>query len=118
MKKLLLILIISSHALADDAVYLEKGQAAPFQGYLISEEKAEKIRLMDIDLKLQNRANELLTQENTLLRENINYSREHVKDLNKQLVESRSSFFGKFGVFLLGAATATLITYGTARALR
>lgn len=99
-------------SLADEAKYLVKDTPAPFTGFLISPEKAEKIRIMDIDLRLATRTNEILTTENTLLKDHNTY-------LAKELVDTRdNSMWGKIGYFILGAVLTTGIAFGVSKATK
>jgi hypothetical protein len=117
MKYLAIILIfIHSVALADDAKYLTKDTPAPFTGYLISPEKAEKVRLMDIDLKAALKTNQLLQGENDLLEQRLQNMTTANVELAKQINDN--SIWGKVGIFVLGAATATVIAFAAVRAVR
>ena len=122
MKKLIipLLFVFSLNALAEDtAKYLPKGEPAPFSGYLLSPEKADKVRLITIDLSLSKKTNDILTQQNTLLQTQVAQSQEHINNLNKTLVDSKdSAFLSKIGMFLLGATSATVIAWGVSRAVR
>jgi hypothetical protein len=99
-------------SLADDAKYITKDTPAPFTGFLITVDKAEKIRLMDIDLRLSNTTNEILTKQNDLLKGQVDH-------LSKELVDSRdSNIWGKIGFFLIGAVLTGGIAIGVSRAVR
>lgn len=114
-----LIGLISSNSFAEEVVYLEQSKPAPFTGFLITEKKAERIRLIDIENKTIKLSNEMLVKENSLVNEQLNIYRNHSDKLAKDLVQERDSgVFGRFGLFLLGAATATLITFGVKQAVR
>jgi hypothetical protein len=119
MKYSLILLLISNLALADDAKYLRQNDLAPFSGYLISPEKAEKIRLMDIDLNTSRKIVEGLNEENQILDLRLKAAKDHIDFQAKELVEARDQgFFTKTGYFLLGAIITGLISYGAAQAYR
>jgi hypothetical protein len=104
---------------ADDAKYLDKGAVAPFSGYLIDQSKADKIRNMTIDLDSSKRVNILLNEENDVLKQRITNSRDENTDLAKRITDMKdSTFLGKVGFFVLGAAITGAIAYGTAKAMR
>lgn len=119
--KILSWLIIScflvNSALADDAKYLEQGKPAPFTGYLITSEKAEKIRLMDIDLTTERRVNSALKDENAFLTQRLENSKTHIQHLQSE-VARKDDFWVKTGYFIAGALVTGLIAYGTVRAIR
>lgn len=103
----------------DSAVFLPKGGIAPFTGYEISPQKAESIRDDSIDLDTAKKVNSNLTEENALLSQRLANSQSQDDYLSKQLVSERdNSFLGKLGMFALGAAAASLVAFGAARAVR
>ena len=119
MKKLIaLLLLVCSPAYANTAVLL-KGQPAPWGGILMSQEKAEQVRQIKLDLDLKLVEVDILTRQNKLLTDYTATSEQHIQSLSKQVVESRdNSMLGKIGYFLLGAATTTIIAYGVSQSLR
>lgn len=123
MKYLLpLILFISSISYADtsgDAAYLNLGDKAPFAGYLISPDKADKVRLMDIDLSTCKYTDNLKDEELTLAAQRLDNAKKEQQYLNDELVKTRSGeWLTKAGYFVLGVAATSLIAFGVSRTLR
>lgn len=105
--------------LADTAVYLPKGSTTPFDGYLIDQEKADKVRNNKIDLDTANKIIESYKNEELFWQERLKNSRDSEQAMAKRLVDMQdNSVFSKVGYFVLGAAAATLVAYGAARAVR
>ena len=113
----LIVSLISNIAVADgDAIFLEQGKTAPFTGYLITQDKANKIRLMDIDLQIANKLNTGLQSENDILRQRLDNSQQQIDILSKRVIEAKDdSFFSKAGYFILGSLITGLIGYGVYR---
>lgn len=124
MKKLIaLILLISTPAFADQALPIKSGQPAPYDGVVLDNEKANKVKdqLIERDEfeKLNQsyqksidlyKANEVIySQENSLLlNSNVN--------LSKELSNSRgTSDWVKVGYFVLGIAVVSAGVYGASR---
>jgi hypothetical protein len=120
MKKLITITLIVLNTIplgitdsSPQAVQVNKGQAAPFNGYLITPEKAVDLRNMSIDNDTNKKVNANLTEENGLLSERLKNSQDQDAYLSKQLVENRdASFLSKAAFFVFGAAVTGLISYG------
>lgn len=123
MKQLLISLIILvsiplGHT-DDQAVYLTKGQPAPFTGYLITQDQANTARKNSIDLGAQLKINIELMDENSLLNQRLSNAQQQDTFLSKQLVDEQDKgFFSKAGYFLLGAGITGLLAYGTEHALK
>ena len=105
MKYLLAILLSINLAFADEAVHLLKD----------TEEKANKIQDMSLELKSYLRINDLLTEENGLVKQRLEASKEHAKFLTDQVNKIKNdSLFPKMGYFVLGAGLAGVVSYGVA----
>lgn len=105
--------LVITYAISDDAVHLNKGEAAPMDGYEISPDKAVKIRNLAIDLDTQKEINTNLTQENSLMNQRLVNAQQQDDRLSKELVETKdSSFLGKAAFFIFGAAVTGLVSYG------
>lgn len=116
----LMLLVLSINALADDSVLpISKGTPAPFDGYLINQERAERFRALSIELDFANKSLDIVKQQNTLLTNQLDLSSKHMLDLNKQIVEAKdTSLLSKIGMFILGAGTATLLTFAVSRTVK
>lgn len=111
-----LLLTITPLYASDDnagAVLLEKGQPAPFSGFLITREKANTFRLTTLELDFANKNIEVLTYQNKLYSEQLSKSNELITNLNKTIVENKStSKWEIIGAFVLGAVITGFIGYG------
>ena len=116
---ILLILVNINICLAEDPLFIEIGKPAPYTGFLISREKAERIRLMDIDLQFQIKKGEILNQELTLTQDQLKRNNEYVNTLSNKVAEMKdNSMFTKIGFFILGALITGGIAFGVSRAMR
>lgn len=89
-----LILIVGSISYADDAVFIQQNQAAPFAGFLLPKEKVQELYNQSIDASTNKALNDSLTksldlekQNNDLLNKKINL----LLDQNDKLAESLHS---------------------------
>jgi hypothetical protein len=111
---ILLSVLVPSVGWSDEgAVYLPKGNAAPFSGFLITEEKANKIRQKDLDLELANKSLEIKIKEIELFEGRISRANNEIDRLSK-----KDGFFTKVGFFILGAAVTTVVAYGASQAVK
>ena len=117
--KLLSILLVFSlitPAFADQSTYLDKGAVAPYPGFLLDHEKAGKVRLLSIDLEEAVKTRDYLTKDNEVYVKRLENMTTQNDKLATQLADARdTSLWSKLGLFILGAATTTLIVYGTSR---
>jgi hypothetical protein len=120
MKYLLILLLISQTVLADDQpVYLPKNTPAPYNGYLVPEKTVNDMRNTTIELDAEKKINSMLTDEQAVMNERLTNSKNESDTLSKELASERSNaFLTKVGFFVLGAAAATLVAYGTVKTLR
>ncbi len=115
----ILCLLAGAPSWAADAKYLREGEKAPFSGYLIDDEQAEKVRNLKIDLGTLEKVNVSMGTENEIMVRRLNNSNAHIDSLAKQLVDSRDEgFFTKAAYFMGGAVITGVIAYGAARAVR
>jgi len=122
MKKLLVYLLLicsfSQVAYGDEggAVYLPSGSTTTFDGFLITPEKAQKFRLIDLSLQQELKTNELLTKENLLFSERLANREQQIDLLAKRVVEDKdSALWSKIGFFLLGSLLTGAIAVGVSR---
>jgi hypothetical protein len=116
---LLLIVLTPLNALADDAKFLEKGQIAPFDGFLLDREKATKVRLLDIDYQEALKTKDYLQKDNEVYIQRLDNMKNYNDRLAKENVELReNSIWSKLGFFVLGALVTTGIAYGVTRATK
>lgn len=121
MKKLISILLLTAipfQALADQVVYLPKDQPAPYTGYLFDREKAEKIRLLDLNYQEATKKVDYYKTDNDLYEKRLVNLRSQNDNLAQQNVELReNSIWSKLGFFVLGAAATTAIAIGVSRGI-
>jgi myo-inositol-1-phosphate synthase len=127
MKRLTLIgLLLVNQVLAQDVVYLKKGEVTPYEGYLFSQAKESEVRLklLDADVYKQlDASNQRIigyhVQEKALLQQQANLWHTQADSLSKQLVNAEDrSFWRNTLFFLAGALITTGIAYGVTRATR
>lgn len=100
----------------DSAIHLDKAQLAPYDGYEITPQQAIKVRNLSIDNDMEHHVNADLTQENSLMNQRLTNAQTQEASLSKQLVEQKDSgALSKIGMFVLGAVTTGLISYGIYR---
>lgn len=118
----MLLLCISTEALAtdiNDVKFLKTGDQAPFTGYLITPEKADKVHDLDAALKSTQKINSLLLDEQKIYEQRLSNSRQDAESLSKEVQSQReSALFTKIGFFILGAAVTTGLAFGVSRATR
>lgn len=121
MKKLISLLLLTSipfQALADQVVYLPKDTPAPYTGYLFDREKAEKIRLLDLNYQEATKKVDYYKTDNDLYEKRLVNLRSQNDNLAQQNVELReNSIWSKLGFFVLGAAATTAIAIGVSRGI-
>lgn len=123
--KVLVLLICLSFSLnvSADPILLQKGNSAPYDGLLFSEQKANDLRkeLLDKDyLKLQNdslnRSLELYKQNESIYKEQKELLLEQNDRLAKSLYEERRvTNWERVGFFVLGIAATGLAFYGVSQ---
>lgn len=120
-----LFLIISTPAYADFD-YLKKGDVAPYEGYIITPEREQSLRLMDKKLGLATDLNTSYSTQNALdsktidiLNQRVDLYQRQNADMSKQLSEAKGDgFWQKTLYFSLGAVLTGLVAYGTVRAVK
>lgn len=110
-------LIVPPAAYADDVKYLDPGEKAPFAGYLITPEKAQKVRDNDIDLQTCNKINLALVKEQGISDIRQEKALAHMETLSDAAFKN-TNFPEKVGYFLLGALVTGAIAYATVKTLR
>lgn len=111
--KLLLLLLISNIALANDIQLITKGSPSPYDGFIMDNEKALNIRNQELDLGLANKKLDINTQINSLLQDSLNKSNQQVNNLNTELVNIKSNTKWENAVFFVAGALITgTIAYG------
>lgn len=116
---LLLFFTISSFAFAEDTVVLKKGEAAPYDGFLIDRAKADKYYLLSETLESCTKISDLRIKESDIQEKRITNLNTELNNMSERLVsQQESSFWGKVGFFFVGAAAASLVAYGAAKSVR
>lgn len=119
---LLLILVVSNSNLvyADgQIIQIDKGQPAPFSGFLMDNIKARSFDNLRLDFEFAQKNILVLQEQNKLYSDQLTKSNDLISNLNKQALETKSdSIWYKAGYFILGAACATLVAYGAVRVTR
>lgn len=121
-----LILLLVASPSWGNVTYLNKGDVAPYEGYLFSIEAEKKLRVTDQELTLCTEKNDLLTKSvainlelTTVYKNKADLYQQHSENLSKQLLAEKSdSFLSKGFYFVLGAALTGLVAYGAAHAVR
>lgn len=116
-KYLVLISLICNSVFADDVKYLKEKEPAPFAGYLISPERADRVRQHELDYDFANKENELLKSETAILDERIKFANDTNAQLSKQVVDARGSS-DKFWPFVGGVTLGILASWAASRAIR
>lgn len=109
-KSVFCILLVCSNALADDVVYLNKGTAAPNDGYLFTPAKATEVRnkaLTFDDIKSQNTSyqhsiNLYIDNENIYQKQIDLLTTQNNKLVNAEQTAVSMSTYEKIGWFTLG----------------
>ena len=123
MKKLLIFILLFSQmswAAApeiQEPLLLNQGQPAPYTGFLLSRDKVDSVYKLSIDLDFQTKKADILSSENQLLISQNDRNKDFIETQSKQISSMKeNSTFTKIAFFFLGAACATLVAYGAARA--
>lgn len=100
---------------------IEKDKPAYFTGFLISDDTELHFRLLDQELTFQKNTNLTLDKINksyeattNIMQARIDTQQKHIESLTDRLGRD-DSLWGKLGMFLLGAATATVMAYAVTR---
>jgi hypothetical protein len=124
MKIIALILIcftgfISPLSLADEnTVHLDKGEPAPFSGFLLDPARAQRAHLIDLDLQTCIKVSDLKSQEIEIGNTRIINANKEIDHLSERLAKEQDTFWKSVGMFVLGAATATAVAFAASRAVR
>lgn len=108
------LLTTSNIALAEDSVFLEKDQKAPYSGYLLDKDKVLNLRSTDIDNKYLSLENASLKRELVLKNDILDNKDQQItlySDRNEKLVKAADSAsslttWEKLGYFSLGVLAA------------
>lgn len=121
MKKFKLItyflILVSTTCFADPVVVsLDKGQVAPFDGYLFTPEKEKELRLLDSNVNYYKSLSDSLNTINKVqgdsldkMQERITLRDTQIDNLTKRVNDSDTGFFTKAGYFIFGAVVTGLI---------
>lgn len=121
MKRLLIILLLTSQVVhaEEGVVWLEATKPAPFSGFLLTKEKTDKLIDATIERDSLKRINSYLEQDNKVLLSRLDNDREHIKNLNSMLSDTKeTSFLAKASFFVMGAVITGLISYGVVHTIR
>ena len=123
MKKLIvcfmLTIVCLNNTFADNVVFLDKDKPAPFAGYLMDQEKVDKIRLLNIDYQEALKTKEYLQKDNDLYAKRLDNLTQYNDKLATEVVSLReNSIWSKIGFFILGAAVTTGVAFGVSKAIR
>lgn len=124
-KFLILLLLFTTTVQAEYVVkYIPKGTVTDFDGFLITPDTEKQFRLTDQELIF---ADSLILSYKTIIKsydDNNTIMETRINNLQKQnetLIEQQSKLdgtFSKVAMFLLGAATTVLISYGVHQATK
>ena len=102
MKLILLVMLISSSAFAQNAVKLDKDQVAPFAGVLVTEEKI-------VELDKAKRSNILLRELGVTKDAIIEYYKDDAALQRRRLSTAKfNSFLANTGYFVMGVVLASI----------
>lgn len=121
MNKLIALLLILTSTLSfgdDKTVHLDKGEPAPFNGFLLDAARAQRVHLMDLDLQTCNKVSDLKSQEIDIGNTRITNANKEINHLSERLAKEQDTFWKSVGMFVLGAATATAVAFAAARSVR
>lgn len=112
MKYLLIFILLTQQAFAQ-VVHLGVGQPAPYEGYLFDPKQESELRLTDSELVYQKKLTLSLNEINKSYEEQVSIMQSRITNQTKQIqeLENSNGFFGKYGFFILGVASATLMAY-------
>lgn len=100
-----------------DNVYLLKGASVPYDGILSPVSRAQRYRLLDIDLTTCTKRLDLSAQDNTISEERISNLKVENKELREE-VAKKTGFWQTFGGIIIGSGITILITYGVKQATK
>jgi uncharacterized small protein (DUF1192 family) len=103
-----------------DFDYLRAGDVAKYNGYLITPEREQDLRLMSKKLELSEQLNkqyqtikDLDSKTVDVLNQRVTLLQDENLRLGKEMVDARGDgFWNKFAYFLLGVGATTLAVYG------
>jgi hypothetical protein len=111
--------LISPLSLADEnTVHLDKGEPAPFSGFLLDPARSQRVYTLDLDLQTCTKVSDLKSQEIDIGNTRITNANKEIDHLSERLAKEQDTFWKNVGMFILGAATATAISFAAARAVR
>ena len=118
MRFLMLSLLLSLSVRAEDTFPINKGEASPVDGIVMTTDKARSLKneLLDKDMLVKQVGIYKLNEE--LLNNQVALWRTQSDSLSKQLTDEKYSFWSNTGFFLLGVAVTTGLAYGVSRATR
>lgn len=125
MKYLFLVLLLIHPSYAQ-VQYVEKGQPAPYEGFLFTREAEHKARLSNEELKyvskvleFQKNLEEVQTKQLSTLNERLLIRDQQIDSMAKTISESKETpWFSYIGFFLLGSLVTTGVVYGVSKAIR
>jgi len=118
--------LISNICYADDVVYLNKDDKAPFSGFEFTESKTKEMRIKLLDGEANKELNDELTKTNTWLLQNseqkdkqLTYAMERMNSLASSLRDERTtSNWERIGYFFLGVAATSAAVYGVSKIVK
>ena len=126
MRSIVLSLSLISHIAAAQVKYVEKGEPAPYTGYLFTPEKELEVRQANEALKYFKLADETNTRiiklkddELVLVRQQADIWKNQSDALSKELQEQKNSGFWKQTLYFgLGALLTTALAFGVNKATK
>lgn len=130
MKWLAILLIFSQTANAafvstpetTTVAHLDKGDPAPFEGWIFTPGKEKDLRLLDQNYNYYKSLSDSLAiinkaQNDNLLKDQdrLSIKDQQIDNLSKRLNDFDTNFLAKAGYFILGATITGLIAYGVYR---
>ena len=119
MKYILILLLLFNSVYAIDITPIEKGQVAPYKGFLVSPEQMKEFRQINEDKKLLEQENLKLQDLQVINEQRIGLYKKAWEETNSELTKERfSGNFKGIGGFILGVALSGIAAYATIKTLK
>lgn len=117
--KYILVFLLTFNCFAQDIVELNKGDAAPFRGALVSPEQMQEFRQINEDKKRVDLQNIKLKDLADVNEQRIDFYKSEVKNVQNQFARERTKhFFEKIGYFALGVVVTSVAAKAAIEASR
>lgn len=113
MKYLLILVLLTQQAFGYEVKFLQKDQPAPYDGYLFEPKAEKELRLLDSEFVYQKKLTVSLEQINKSYEEQVQIMQSRITNQSKQIqdLQDNNGMLSKYGFFVLGVVSATLMAY-------